>query len=1113
MQKTKVFFLQLVCFFLIISPSGLFAQEGAAVTVNLKDVTVLEVLKSIEKDTGFAFFYNNADVDVSRIVSVSKKNVSISEVVAAILPGYSCRFDNKKVILVKDESPSQSQSTPRVKREPYQIKGIIQDNSGLPLTGASAIVISDGKSYGAIADIDGRFILEFPEMPEGDITFSFMGFRDLVMPIGTKAWFDVVLQEDTELLDEVVVVGYGTMRRSLVTSAISKVKVDDSMMRSVESPASLLNGRVAGVSSMTMSGNVGSGERMTIRGASSISAGNEPLYVIDGIPITNTNANLTDKGEDMSALAVLSLSDIESIEVLKDAASAAIYGSKATNGVILITTKSGKEGTSNFRVNFSTGISQFADHGRLQMADSDLYVQVFNEGIDNYNKQYGYSMGDKGYKEHIANPFGTLEDIDWIKTVTRLAVQYNADVAFSGGTQKTRYYIGANYNHKEGVIRDNQLDKMNFKVKVDHQMTDWLDVGANTSANYMKNYQIPGSNAGTNILGRTVLQRPFDRPIKPDGSYYTGGTDELTYHNPVQILNEQDAYIENMRYLGSFYATLKFWEDKITFKNSLNTDILQLYDYTYYNENHPYGMGVGRLIDRHQTVKNILVENVLNYNDTFANETLDVNLMLGHSFQSVKTNNAMLDGSGFPSPSFNVIGVASSIDAYAGNAYTYAMESYFGRAMLSYKGRYVLTGTLRTDGSSKFAPDCRWGWFPSVSFGWNISKEPFMEGSGTDLKFRMSYGKTGNQEGIGVFAYQAQMGGGKNYNGNSGINSTAFGNEDLTWEKADQYDIGLDMGFLNDRITIIIDGYLKNTNDLLYSMPIHTTTGTSSIISNIGSMRNIGAELTFSTSVPLGPLHWSQSFNISFNRNRITSLPDAEKPISIGSNRALQVGKEMGAFYLFQHDGIYQYDAEVPDAQYEQGVRAGDIRWKDVDGNGLINDEDRVVMGSSNPDFFGGWNHSLSWKGLSLDVFFTYMYGNDTYMGQGINLTKLSINRGVLAHYAENRWTGPGTTNVYPRALNGDANNTKNSNFLLYDGSNFRLRSLTLAYQFPSDMLKKIHVKGLRVYAQADNVFLLTRYPGWDPEVSNNLDPRYFGVDNLNVPTPRTFMFGFNLTF
>lgn len=460
-----------------------------------------------------------------------------------------------------------------------------------------------------------------------------------------------------------------------------------------------------------------------------------------------------------------------------------------------------------------------------------------------------------------------------------------------------------------------------------------------------------------------------------------------------------------------------------------------------------------------------------------------------------------------------MIGVASAIDDYSGNLYNYTMESYFGRVNLSYRDRYVFTATMRTDGSSKFAPKYRWGWFPSVSFGWNISNEEFMADSGTDLKFRLSWGKTGNQEGIGTFAYQAQMAGGKNYNEQSGINVTEFGNESLTWEKADQFDIGFDMSFFNDKLTVILDGYLKDTKDLLYSMPIYGTTGTTSIISNIGSMRNVGAELTIGASLDFGQVHWSSQFNISTNRNRITSLTGDDKPISIGSNRALQVGKEMGVFYLFKHDGIFQYDAEVPKAQYDQGRRAGDIRWLDLDNNGIINDDDRVVMGSSNPDFFGGWSNTFSWKGLSLDIFFTYMYGNDVYSGQEPNMSKLSHRDGLQYDHAVNRWTGPGSTNVWPRALNGDNNNTRNSDFFLHDGSFIRLRTLTLAYQFPSSVVRKMAMKGLRVYGQVDNLFLLTRYPGYDPEVSSNMDPRFFGVDNLNVPQPRTFTFGLNITF
>lgn len=761
------------------SVQAMSAQDTGPVTLDMQNVSIERVLNTLKSKYGLSFVMRTDGIDLSRKVTVEVKNRSLQAVLDQIFASQNIRAEiNDNVIRLSLRTASTADL------EPYTVRGRVTDENGAGIPGAS--VYEKGTSNGATTDLDGNWSLEIT----GGATLlecACLGYDTQTAEISPKnGVVNFSLRESFEFIDEVVVVGYGTMKRSLVTSAISKVRIDESNLRQVTSPAELLNGRIAGVSSTTGSGNLGSGERISIRGASSISAGNEPLYVIDGIPITNSNANLTDLGEDLSSLSVLNLSDIESIEILKDAASAAIYGSRATNGVVVITTKSGREGASNVNVNFSTGVSQFPNIHKIRMADSDLYVQVYNEGVDNYNRQYGLTPSDGDYKEHIYNPFGNLPDTDWMKLITQLGVFYNADVAFSGGNKKTNYYIGANYNHKEGIIKTNKLEKMNFKVKLHHEFTPWLEVGVNTSANYMKNWKVPGPNAGTMIIGRALMQRPFDRPYKPDGSYYVGGTDELTFHNPMQILNEETAYLENLRYLGSYYINLKFWKDKITFRNSLNTDITQYYDYTNYNENHPYGKGVGRIVDRNQTVKNILLESVINYNDAFLDEgSLALNVMLGHSFQNIGTHNATLDGSGFPSPSFDVIGVASAIDDYSGNLYNYTMESYFGRVNLSYRDRYVFTATMRTDGSSKFAPKYRWGWFPSVSFGWNISNEEFMADSGTDLKFRLSWGKTGNQEGIGTFAYQAQMAGGKNYNEQSGINVTEFGNESLTWEKAD----------------------------------------------------------------------------------------------------------------------------------------------------------------------------------------------------------------------------------------------------------------------------------------------------------------------------------------
>ena len=1093
--------------FLTVVLSAVCATASAQrVTLDMQNAKLEKVLGQITQQTGLVFNYTRPTINPDKRVSVSVKQAELESVLRQLFDADGIVYEIKDGKVYLADRKGGVNPPPALSAARQRYAGRIVDAAGNPVVGASVVI--RGSTTGVSSDIDGRFAIE---AREGEVlSVSFVGYTPQTITLGAKTMLTLTLREDTSELEEVVVVGYGTQRRSLVTSAISKVQMNESNMRQVASPTQLLSGRVAGVTTSTGSGNLGSGERMVIRGSSSLSAGNEPLYVIDGIPITNTNANLVDFGEDMSSLATLNISDIESIEVLKDAASAAIYGSRANNGVIVITTKSGKAGKSEVHLNFNTGVTRFANVGKIKMADSGLYVRDFNEGVDNYNRQYGYKPGDSGFKKHIQNPFGTLPDTDWMDLILQTGTFYNGDVSFSGGNVKTRYYVGANYNHQTGVIRTNKMEKMNFKVKISHEFTPWLEVGANVSGNYIKNHQIPGANSGTTIIGRSIQQRPFDRPYKPNGDYYVGGTDELVFHNPMQILDEETAYIENMRYLGNFYATFKY-KDKFAFKSSVNIDITQIYDYTYYNENHPYGKGVGRIVDYNRTIKNILVENFATYNDKFGDFSLSA--MLGHSFQKVTTRSAKLDGSGFPSPSFDVVGVASSLDAYSGSLSNYAMESYFGRATFSYKDRYVLTATLRTDGSSKFARDNRWGWFPSVSLGWNISKENFMKDSDTELKFRVSYGKTGNQEGIGSYAYQALMSGGYNYGNGSGIAVSTFGNRDLTWEKADQFDAGFDITLFKGRVNIMADAYYKKTKDLLYSTPIHSTTGVTSIISNIGSMRNIGAELTINTHFNFGPLSWLSQFNIATNRNKLTELLGDDKPISIGANRALQVGKEVGAFYLFIMDGIYQYDGEVPAEQYAQGIRAGDVKWRDVDDNNLINDNDRQVIGSSNPYFSGGWNNTFRYKGVSLDVFFTYMYGNDVYAAWKINTSKLGHKNGVLAEEARNRWTGPGSTDLHPRSVSGDTNNTRNSDRWLEDGSFLRLRSLTLSYTFPEKISRRLAMKSLRVYFQGDNLWLATRYSGWDPEVSNNLDPRFMGVDNFSVPQPRMFCFGLNVTF
>lgn len=1092
-----------------ISAKDIDRDQAAAgrISLNLHNKRLDQALNEIQRKSDYVIFYHNESLDTNKKVNIRSNDILITEALDKILENTENTYtiDGRQVYVAKKESSREEQQP----IERVNIHGIVLEAGGEPAIGASVTVKST--TMGAITDINGKFSLN--NVPKNAaIVVSFIGFESYEFKAEADKEFKIVLQEDEKMIDEVVVIGYGTERRSLVTSAISKMKVDESNMRQTTSPVQLLDGRIAGVSVGSGSGNLGSGERISIRGNASLNASNSPLYVIDGVPITDHSANILDFGESMSALAGLSLSDIASMEILKDAASAAIYGSRATNGVVVITTKSGQEGKGSINVNYTTGFSKFPYLRKLKVADSKSYIAQYNEGVDNYNKQNGYKIGDSNYRTHIQNPFGDLPDTDWMDLITQTGKSNAVNISFSGGNKNTKFYVGADYSSQTGIIINNKLEKINLKAKASHRMNSWLEVGANASGNYMKNNQVPGPNAGTTIIGRAILQRPFARPYKPNGDYYVGGGDELRFHNPMQILNEEDVYIENLRFLGTFYAQFNY-KDMFTFKSSINADMLYLYDYTYYNENHPYGLGVGRLYDYNRHLRNMLTENVLTYKDKFGD--FSISATAGHSFQKITQRDGRFEVSGFPSPSFNVLGVAAEVRNYSGNNVAYAMESYFGRATTSYKDRYILTGTVRTDGSSKFHPDNRWGWFPSVSMGWNISEEDFMKDSGVDLKFRVSYGRTGNQEGISRYAYQSYLSGGNNYGGVSGIatKDSDFGNKDVSWEKADQYDIGFDMSLLKGKINAMLDFYQKNTTDLLYEMPMHSTTGRTSILSNVGSMRNRGFEFTLNTHFNIGKVEWLAQFNIATNQNKITKLLGHKDPVSIGGNRALQEGKELGSFYIFVQDGIYQYDGEVPAEQYANGVRAGDVKWRDLDGNGIINDNDRVVTGSSNPDFYGGFNNTFKYKGFQLDLFFTYMYGNDVLAQWQGDLSKVGHTNAVLQKYVDNRWTGPGTTNRYPRSIVSYGHNTKNSTRMLEDGSFIRLRSLTFAYNVPQKFLSKYHIKNLRLFLQGDNLFVLTKYTGWDPETNNNMDPRFFGVATLGVPQPRTFSFGVNLNF
>lgn len=1095
---------KLACLFLVIAFLQVsFASNAQNITLTKKNISLIELFREIKRQTGYDFVYNHDLLLKGSKVHIDVKNGQLKDVLDASFKNQPFAYAIESGTVVVSPKTNELQQSVAAQDE---LRGKVIDASGRPVVGATVREVGTEKR--TLSDRNGDFLLTGIR-GNARLQVTFIGYEPTEVDVNSRQTLTIVLKEYESSIDEVVVVGYGTQKKELVTSAIGSFKVQDEDIRQVASPTRLLEGRIAGVNVSMGSGNLASEERISIRGTSSISAGNNPLYVVDGVPINTSGMSTYNFGESYSPLAAFNHADIESIEILKDAASAAIYGSRASNGVVIITTKSGKAGRSDVRLNITGGFSNFLNRDKIRLANSDEYIAVYNAGADNYNRQYGRTIGHADYKIKIQNPYAGLPDTDWLGLVSQTGYFQNYDASFGGGNAKTNYYFGLGLTDQEGVMKQNAIRKYNLNTKVSHKFNDWLEVGANNMANYIRNNQVPGADLGTTIIGRAIEQRPFDRPFKPNGDYYVGGTDELTRHNPVQILNEQVAYVDNYRYLGTYYGQAQFL-DNFSFRSSFSADIGYTYDYTYYNQNHPYGTGVGRLIDHNRLIQNLVFDNVLNYDNTFGDLTL--NAMIGHSFQKQSTRNSSIDGRGFPTPSMRVISVASEIYEAGGSIGEYALESYFGRGTLSYQDKYMMTATLRADGSSKFHRNNRWGYFPSISFGWNLSKEEFVGENDNDIKIRASYGQTGNQEGIGQYAYQALMAGGQNYGNQSGIAVSTFGNEDLRWEKANQFDVGFDISFFERKLNVSFDAYHKKTYDLLYSMPIHATTGVTSIVSNIGSMLNKGVEFSINADTRLGNVGWNSAFNIAHNTNKITSLLEDDAPISIGGNRALQVGKSIGAFFLFDSDGLYQYDGEVPQEQYDLGVRAGDVKWVDVDGNNIINDSDRVVKGASNPKFTGGWNNSFNYRGFQLDVMFTFMYGSDVYaQWKSTGMANLAATFAKDITYIENAWTGPGSTNVYPRPLIGHSHNNRNSTRFLEDGSFIRLRALTLGYNFSPDMLRSVKLKGLRLFATADNLFLLTNYAGWDPEVNNNLDPRFYGVDLFGVPQPRTFSFGANI--
>ena len=1083
------------------------------IDMSLDKVTVRKALEHMQREYGFSVSVRSDEIDIDRVVSVKSQGATLTSVLNQIFAGQDVEYSiNGTSVSVKAKK-----AVAPVKPASRQITGVVVDEESMPLAGAA--ILEKGTNNGVIADLDGKYTIT-PTTASPVLVFSFFGYGDEEIAVGKSSVVDAKLTPQSLSLDDVVVVGYGTMTRRDITSAVSSFRPKPSERREVLSVDQMLQGRVAGVNITTASGIPGASSRVSIRGIGSLNAGNEPLYVIDGVILSTTSGDTGaySAGESMSGLATVNPSDIESIEVLKDAASAAIYGSRATNGVIIITTKSGKKGAPKVAVDASVTMGQQPRTHTLELASGDLLIEVFNEGIDNYNRQFGKNI------ERFINPMPGKPAYDWLGSVLRTSWSHNITASISGGTDNTKYYVSGTYKHTEGTAVDNDMDQYSLKANVSGKVKPWLSFGVNTMLSYSKNSRVASGYSGHNVIKAAVEQYPWHEPFLPNGDWATS-KNILVNNNALQAIKESDVWIKTYRALSSAFLEFHIIPG-LNFKTNLGEDYQSLEEHVYFTAKHQSGtpsednpMG-GRLTDARVNRVSLLWDNTLSYDKSF-DMGLNLGAVLGHSMQIYESSTATQTGLGFPSASFDVNAVAATFEDVSSSKSAYALQSFFGRVNLNYKNRYVGTFTVRTDGSSKFAPEHRWGWFPSASLGWNINEEKWWKSEDISLKVRASVGATGNQGGIGAYAYQALASGGINYGGQNGLGLTTAGNRDLKWETAIQENVGIDASFWRGALSVTVDLFNKDTQNLLYNKPTMVSTGYTSQMCNIGAMNNKGIEIALAANAGKNHFRWHADFNISFIRNKLTKLLDDNEIITPSSFHGLKVGEEVGSFYMVKMLGIYQHDEDVPEYLYEnEGVRAGDVIYEDISGpdgvpDGKIDANDRQFVGSANPKFSGGFNNTFSWKGLELGVFLTYSYGQKIYEYWTGGLRLGNGQWPQLRSVCENRWTGPGTTNTTPRAIYGQTwNSTKfvNTRFL-HDASYLRIRSVSLGYNFPSRLLQKAKIDALRVYFQADNLYVFTPWPYLDPEVSVSSNAATYGYDWLNPGQPRTFSLGFNIKF
>lgn len=999
-----------------------------------------------------------------------------------------------------------------------RVTGVVTDSNGVPLLGVN--VIEENTTNGTTTNFDGYFDIIVGE--NASLVFSYVGFVSQTVPVQGLDELSIVLDDDAQALQEVVVIGYGSQLQENISGAVSRISAESFENVPQVSVDQLMQGRAAGVQVTKNSGQPGSAVSVRIRGVNTITGSSEPLYIIDGVP-TSGEAG----AEGLSPLAAINPNDIESINILKDASATAIYGSRGSNGVVLITTKKGRLGEG--KLSYDTYYALQSPTNKIDVMNLQEYATLQNR----IGEIYGLNQQVEFLRPELLGP-GT----DWQAQIFDDAFQQNHQLSFSGASEKINYFISGSFTDQEGTVIGSGFDRGTVRANVNADVNDWIKTGINLSAS-RTNDRITLNNASNGIISLSLLNNPARAVYNPDGSFAGPVTpDEIAFaiRNPIaEALNIRNL-IERNRIFGNLYAEFELHET-LSFRTELGGDFgftkAEIFQPTF-----SYGAlerGRNQLDLRRESNDFWIFKNLLTYNNLF-NEVHSLTLLAGQEVQESSWEGITAQDADFVGNDVPVLGTGNANDITSQYIGSSALESYFGRAIYSYDNRFNVTASFRADGSSKFAEGNKWGYFPSLSASWSLSNESFMEDFDEvqAIKIYGGYGEVGNQN-IPNFAYGVRLSPVSTDLG-TGFEYSNFGWPDLTWESSTQTNLGIEFGLFDRRLGTTIEVYNKVSRDFLYQLAVTdfvTGGGSPGAITapwvNLGEMVNRGIDVALTYNTRNTAVEWSTILTFSHYRNEVTELlGDLTINGTLNLNDSDQnitrtmVGQPVGMFYGYQVEGLFRTTEDIQGAPIQFGrpfedalfstTWLGDIKFRDINGDGVINNDDRTVIGDPHPDFTFGFQNDFSYKSFDLGVFLQGSYGNDVFNAVERTLTAANSYYVNQAPSVLDAWSVENPDGSSPRLARNDTPNILISDRYIEDGSYLRVQNVTLGYNLPSAMAERIYLNRLKVYGSVQNLWTFTNYSGYDPEIGTyNQNALLMGIDNGRYPSPRTFTLGLNV--